>query len=571
MCFVYNQCMVISMDIVKLKNMFSEGRTIFDLPLRVVYYARVSTDKDEQQHSLDNQINYFEDYINKNNNWKYCGRYVDEGISGTGVKNRTAFLLMVNDAEKNKFDLVLTKEISRFSRNTLDSIKYTQHLLKYGVGVYFQFDNINTFDSDSELRLTIMSSIAQEEVRKISDRVRFGFKNAIDNGKVLGRGNMLGYTKSNGILTVNEAESEIVRKIFNLYTQSGIGIRRIANTLKEDGFTNEQGSILSYGTVYNILTNPLYKGFYCGKKYITPDYKDKRVIRLSSDEWVIYKDANIPVIIDEEMWDEADKIIKKRGKKFKEKDYGYQNRYPFSGKIICGEHSTSYHRHVYKSNNGDKEVWNCRLYRQQGKTDGCKSPTLYSNELNEILTRIFRDIYSNSEILIKELLNGNREINNAKYEDEINGIYEKVKSLNVKKEKLLDLHMDNLISKQEFMLRNNSLNEQIEVFDENINKLKSAIEKSKTLLSRIDKFNKTIKSEYNEDMIYNNTQTAITTDKITVYKAADTHCVRLDISLKIGDKFNLSDDSISLCETGISQAQVSRLEKDALTKIKGQI
>ena len=148
------------MDVRRLDEMQAQGRSIFDTELAVAYYARVSTDKDEQINSLGNQKRYFEDYIAANPHWTFAGGYVDEGISGTSVEGREQFLRMIEDAKRGRFDLIITKEISRFARNTLDSLSYTRELLRFGVGVYFQNDNINTFDKDAELRLTIMSSIA---------------------------------------------------------------------------------------------------------------------------------------------------------------------------------------------------------------------------------------------------------------------------------------------------------------------------------------------------------------------------------------------------------------------------
>ena len=171
------------MDLYSVRNLLSMGKTIYDINLKVTFYARVSTDKDEQLNSLNNQISYYTEFINKCPNWTYVEGYYDEGITGTSANKRENFLRMIEDGKKGKFDLIITKEISRFSRNTLDSIKYTQELLAAGIGVFFQNDSINTLQSDSELRLTIMSSIAQEEVRKLSERVRVGFRRSIADGK----------------------------------------------------------------------------------------------------------------------------------------------------------------------------------------------------------------------------------------------------------------------------------------------------------------------------------------------------------------------------------------------------
>ena len=167
------------MDIKKAREDLRKGKTIYDMNLRVGYYARVSTDKDDQLNSLENQQKYFEEMIMENKNWTLTRGYIDEGISGTAVKNRDSFLKMIEDATIGKVDLILTKEISRFSRNTVDSIKYTEYLLKNGVIVYFLSDNLNTIQEDSEFRLTIMSSLAQDEVRKLSERVKFGLNRMV--------------------------------------------------------------------------------------------------------------------------------------------------------------------------------------------------------------------------------------------------------------------------------------------------------------------------------------------------------------------------------------------------------
>ena len=166
------------MDIHTIRMML-KTHSIYDIPLRVTYYARVSSESDEQLNSLGNQIAYYEDLIRKNLTWTFVPGYIDEGLSGISTKKRENFNRMIDDAAMDKFDLVITKEISRFARNTLDSIQFTRQLLGYGVGVFFQNDNINTFDEDSELRLSIMSSIAQDELRKLSSRVKFGHQQAI--------------------------------------------------------------------------------------------------------------------------------------------------------------------------------------------------------------------------------------------------------------------------------------------------------------------------------------------------------------------------------------------------------
>ena len=180
------------MDILNIRALM-KTKSIYDIPLRVTYYARVSSESDEQLNSLDNQISYYESFIKKNAQWTYVPGYVDEGLSGISTKKRKHFNEMIADAKDGQFDLIITKEISRFARNTVDSLQFTRDLLGWGVGVFFQNDNINTLDEDAELRLTIMSSIAQDELRKLSSRVKFGHQQAIKSSVVLGNSRIFGY------------------------------------------------------------------------------------------------------------------------------------------------------------------------------------------------------------------------------------------------------------------------------------------------------------------------------------------------------------------------------------------
>ena len=212
--------------------------------LNVGYYARVSTDKDDQLNSLENQSNYFKEMISENKNWKLVGEYIDEGISGTSIKNRDNFLRMIEDSKTGKLDLIVTKEISRFSRNVIDSIKYTEELLNNGTVVFFISDNINTIYPDSEFRLTLMSSLAQDEVRKLSKRVKFGIKRMIKDGKVIGS-NLTGYYKKDGSMIINEEERPIIETLFNLYVTGKYSFEKIADILCKKGYKNKNGKVYS--------------------------------------------------------------------------------------------------------------------------------------------------------------------------------------------------------------------------------------------------------------------------------------------------------------------------------------
>ena len=326
------------MDLYTVRNNIMKGVPLQELNLRVCFYARVSTDKDEQLHSLQSQISFFNDYTSKVPNWEFIGSYIDEGISGTQVKKREEFLRMIEDAKRHKFDLILTKEISRFSRSTLDSIMYTQELLSNGVGVYFLNDNINTILPDSELRLTMMSSIAQDEVRRLSERVSFGMKRSIDNGVVLGCSNIYGYVKDKGKLVIDEEQAEMIKIIFDRYANTTDGLSKVSRYLYSIGYKSRTGKRIDTTILTRIIENPKYKGYYCARKSEIVDYMTKKIKYFEKDDWIIYEDkTRIPPIIDEELWDRANTRLLKRKKTFSERKEDksiYKNRYLYKKTLI---------------------------------------------------------------------------------------------------------------------------------------------------------------------------------------------------------------------------------------------
>ena len=251
-------------------------RTIYDLPLRVTFYARVSSESDEQLNSLGNQISYYKDLIRRNTNWTYVDGYIDEGLSAATTKKRENFHRMVEDGRSGLFDLIITKEITRFARNTLDSIRYTRELLNAGVGVFFQNDNINTLDEDSELRLTIMSGIAQDELRKLSSRVKFGHQQAIKKSVVLGNSRIFGYQKQDGRLVIDETEAPMVRELFELYSTGEYSMKQLETFFWEKGYRNHNNNKIAHNTMSGMISNPKYKGYYVGNKVKIVDLFTKK-------------------------------------------------------------------------------------------------------------------------------------------------------------------------------------------------------------------------------------------------------------------------------------------------------
>lgn len=306
---------------------------------RVVAYCRVSTDKTDQLNSLENQKSYFERHINNNKDWELMNVYADEGITGTSTKKRKQFNQMIKDAENGKFDIILTKEVSRFARNTVDALNYTRKLKSIGIEVYFLLDNISTADKDGELRLTIMSSLAQEEARKISERCTWGAKRSMEKGVVFGNC-ILGYNLKNGKLTINKEEAKIVQSIFHKYLYEGKGLFTISRELMEKGVQTSRENKKWYPTtVKSILGNEKYIGdLKQGKTYIE-DFLNKKTKKNKGErEFVIIKNNHEPIISRED-FEKAQEEMEKRHRETVKDDCKrkYSNKYAFSGKLICSE------------------------------------------------------------------------------------------------------------------------------------------------------------------------------------------------------------------------------------------
>ena len=279
----------------------------------IVFYGRVSTEHEAQLDAFENQIQWYDDVATKHQNWTVLEKYLDRGITGTQAKKRPAFLQMLEDARQDKFDLVVTREVCRFARNTVDTLVATRKLKSLGVEVYFVEDNIWTMDGDGELRLTLMATLAQDESRKISERVRAGQKISRDNGVIYGTGNILGYDKVGGTYVINPEQAETVRLIYDLYLNHGLGIIRIANELNRLKKTTATGVVKwSQSNVGRILKNQTYMGYIAyGKSFSNNYLEQKRINNHDSATYMMIK-GDFEPIISEEDWRKCKEIRKRR-------------------------------------------------------------------------------------------------------------------------------------------------------------------------------------------------------------------------------------------------------------------
>lgn len=527
------------MEVRKIRAEMRNGRSFYDMPLRVTFYARVSTDQDEQINSLENQVQYYTELIQSRPNWRFVPGYVDEGISGGSTKKRDNFNRMIRDAKAGVFDFIITKEISRFSRSTLDSIRYTQELLDYNVGVFFQNDNINTLDTDSEFRLVIMAGVAQDEIRKLSERLKFGFRQAIKNGHVLGNDKLYGYDKKDCVLTVNEEEAEIIRIIFDLYGNQRLGTRTISKRLMELGYTSREGNTFNTLTIRHILENPKYKGWYCGNKSQSVDYRTKRNVLLDESEWVTYPDPSIPAIVSEELWNRANALYKRRREEMKSHSSGlsFHNRYPYSAKIYCEEHGTTFHRQVIQTKKGQQEAWQCKVYRSHGRA-ACPAPQIRSSDLDVILSDIFKELVRDKEKIIDSLVtvltNIPKEVDYGKLRCQVEN---EMDDLERKKNRLLDLSIAGALTVEEFKERNDAFNAQIQECQGKLTAIRQEEENQSSEELDIPAIRQALDEALRFTGEIDTALVATILDKVVVKKESTKDDIHLDIFLKLGSTY----------------------------------
>lgn len=430
--------------------------------VRVAAYCRVSTDKSDQTNSFENQQRYFKEYIDRNPEWELYSIFADEGLSGTNTKKRIDFNKMIAAAKNGAFDYIITKEVSRFARNTLDTLQYTRELKRLGIGVLFMNDNINTMDADAELRLTIMASIAQEESRKTSERVKWGQKRRMEQGVVFGR-NMLGYDVRGGALYINEDGAKIVRLIFHKFVEEQKGTHVIARELREAGIETQTGMKEWTNTVIlRAVRNEKYCGDLIQKKTFTPDYlSHAKKYNHGQEEFVVLRDHHEP-IISRELFERAQLELEKRSPS-PEKKAKHSNRYPLSGKITCGCCGSKFISRAKKRNDGSQyKAWRCSEAARHGLPHmdsagnkiGCAvSQQIRDEDFNLMIQDVIHNLPIDKTRIVSELTDLVNTVLKAgeDFMVDTEKLERQMKTLQEKKERLMDLYIGKEISKAEYL------------------------------------------------------------------------------------------------------------------------
>ncbi|HBG2164848.1 TPA: recombinase family protein [Clostridioides difficile] len=469
---------------------------------RVAAYCRVSTDSEDQLNSYKSQVSYYTDLINNNIEWCMVDIYADEAITGTQVNKREEFQRMINDCMNNEIDMIITKSISRFARNTLDTLKYVRMLKEKNIAVYFEDEKINTLTMDGELLLVVLSSVAQQEVENISANVKKGLKMKMRRGELVGFQGCLGYDyhKEDKTLTINEKEAEIVKYIFNRYIE-GAGGSIIGQELENLGYKTKYGSTTwSNSTVLGIIKNEKYMvDVLLGKTFTVDPISKRRLDNLGEEEKYYVKNNHEP-IISREIFDKAHEILNRRSKnrgKYEgevTKREKYSRKYAFSCMMECGFcGGTLTRRNWHSGSEYSKVIWQCVVATKKGKKYCSESKGIPERVIENAFVESYRLLCDEKKSVLEELLSrindtvGSSEVNNKirKIEKELSAIEKKINNL-------VDMRLDDIIEKETYEIKYKELIDNQEKLLNERNKLNIVVKNEKSMKQRLKEFKKTL-------------------------------------------------------------------------------
>ena len=467
---------------------------IINSRLRVTAYCRVSTGDEEQLNSYESQKKYYKEKITSNSNWSFADIYADEAISGTLDYKRTNFMRMIQDALNNKFDMILTKSISRFARNTVDTLKYVRLLKENNVAVLFEEEGINTIEMSGELLLTILSSVAQQESENISTHVKLGLKMKKERGELVGFNNCLGYrydSKSKQMEIV-EKEAEIIKMIFNWYCE-GFGMSMIAKKLTNIKVKTFKGNEKwSESSIRRILTNEKYKGDVLQGKSFTLDPISHKRVKNMGEEDQYYISNHHKAIIASDIFDKVQEIMKERcGLRATGRRLGNVGRkFTFSNRLrcaFCGDVLTR--RSLYSNRRSVEPSWLCIQTAKYGRKYCSESKNIKEKIIENAFIDAFQLLSLNSKEVIEKLIkNIKNTFDDNSNKEKIFLLQKKKEEIINKKEKLIDYMLDGIISKQEYEQKKEGYEKRIKKIEHSIEQLSVIIEDETNVKNGIEKY-----------------------------------------------------------------------------------
>ncbi len=468
---------------------------------RVAAYCRVSTDSEDQLNSYRSQVTYYTDKINENRDWMMAGIYADEAITGTQVAKREGFQKMINDCMDGHIDMVITKSISRFARNTLDTLKYVRMLKEKGIAVFFEDENIDTLSMDGELLLVVLSSVAQQEVENISSNVKKGLAMKMSRGEIVGFTGALGYdydpeTKT---MAVNEEEAKIVQYIFKRYIE-GMGAHVIARELEQMGaLTGKGGKNWHDTTVLGIIKNEKYKGdLLQGKTFTVDPISKRRLDNQGEVDQYLMKGHHEP-IISEEMWNQAQSILRRRSPNYSNANMDpskyreqFSRRYAFSCLVKCGYCGASLTRRSWHTGTKhEKTVWLCISASKYGKKNCPESKGISEEALESAFVESFRILTSDRKDVLEEFLQRTEEaLSSTTTMQEIERLKKELDQLETKQKKLLDMHLESRIDSEAYQNKKSEMEKEQQLKTTELLQLQGEVGSNRKLQKRIDAMRK---------------------------------------------------------------------------------
>ncbi len=468
--------------------------------LRVCAYCRVSTDNEEQLNSYQSQLKYYDEKINSKSEWQFAGIYADEAITGTLDFKRTEFMRMIADAMSGKIDMILTKSISRFARNTLDTLKYVRMLREKNIAILFEEENLNTTTGAGELMLTILSAMAQQESENISSHVLLGLKMKKDRGELIGYNGCYGYnynieTKE---ITINEDEANIVRYMFERYVE-GIGSSTIAKELTAKGIkTPKGGTKWCESTIRGILKNEKYIGdVLMGKTFTIDPISHKRLSNLGEVDKHYYKEHHEP-IISKELFDRVQEIRTKRAgnREIGRRNDNYSKKYPFSSKLYCAFCGSLLTRRNWNANRScEKAVWQCIKRAKQGKEECPHCKAIAEEIIEDCFVQGYRILCNDNRKIIETFL---EKIENILKENTTETLVSKLEKdkekINKKLNNLLELNLEGRINKEQYTLKFDELETELIKINSKIQSLLKETNRVESIKNRLNKFKSLFKN-----------------------------------------------------------------------------
>ena len=391
----------------KTRQELVQQTTGVEIPrLRVAPYARVSMEHEEQESSYTAQVEYFQQLLARHTEWELVDIYADPGLSGKNVKRKN-FQRLMEDGEKGKVDMIITKSVSRFARNTLDCVHCVRHLREKGIKVYFEKENLDTLQENSEFVLTLLASLAEEESRSLSTNIRWSVKKRFQEGQlIMNTANFFGYQKDkeNNLHIVPE-EAVIVKRIYRQFLE-GYSLQQIANELMKEHIPSPSGKETWYmGTIQSILRNEKYKGDCILQKTYLPDFLSPRRVKNEGQATSYYVEDHHPAIIAKETFEMVQQEFKKRNELRAAKKTGkgkYSGKYPFSGMIICGRCGETYRRHQQYNKTKKYYIWVCKRHENTGKNN-CPAKPISETALEQAFVQALNEVIENKEEILKPL------------------------------------------------------------------------------------------------------------------------------------------------------------------------